>query len=65
MSCADAYSASFPWCAPEQLEGDPCTPATDIFAFGSILWELLTGDAPNRSRRFRTILVPEKAPQVC
>lgn len=23
---ADAYGASVPWCAPEQLLGDPCTP---------------------------------------
>jgi serine/threonine protein kinase/tetratricopeptide (TPR) repeat protein len=29
--------------APEQLEGTPVSPATDIYAFGLILFEMLTG----------------------
>ncbi|MCC6749555.1 MAG: AAA family ATPase [Deltaproteobacteria bacterium] len=29
--------------SPEQVRGEPLTPATDIFSFGVILWEALTG----------------------
>ncbi|HEX6097369.1 MAG TPA: protein kinase [Thermoanaerobaculia bacterium] len=32
--------------APEQIEGKPLTPATDIFAFGVVLYEMITGGHP-------------------
>lgn len=32
--------------APEQLEGGEVTPATDIYSFGLILFEMLTGELP-------------------
>lgn len=34
------------YAAPEQFEGLPPTPATDLFAAGGLLWFLLTGKAP-------------------
>ena len=52
-----------PWCAPEQLLGDPCTPATDMFALGVIQWELCTREQPSQRRNFRPIKTPEEAPQ--
>ena len=35
--------------APEQVRDEPVTPATDIYALGVILFELLTGQRPFRS----------------
>ena len=35
-----------PYMAPEQLEGKPTSPRTDQFAFGVLLYELMTGRYP-------------------
>ncbi|MFZ2990235.1 serine/threonine-protein kinase, partial [Ideonella sp.] len=37
------------YAAPEQVTGDPCTAATDTFALGVLLFELLTGERPFQS----------------
>ena len=35
-----------PYMSPEQVRGEPATPAVDIYAFGILLFELITGKRP-------------------
>lgn len=41
---------TFHWMAPELMSGGKCTEKADIFSFGIVLYEILTGDQPIRGR---------------
>ena len=46
MVRAGVLPATPEYVAPEQVEGDRATPRTDIYAFGAVLYEALSGVAP-------------------
>jgi WD40 repeat protein len=49
--------------APEQWLGQPCTPATDVWALGLILHELVHGALPVSTRKLRQLVRAVTAPE--
>lgn len=49
------------WSAPEILFNARCSTAVDIYSFGIILWEIATGEIPERGR-LRDLEVPTECP---
>jgi len=46
LDTGDRLVGTLPYMAPEQLEGHPATPASDVYAFGLAIYEMVTGRQP-------------------
>ena len=44
------------WMSPEVLRGDDVSAKSDVFSFGVVLWEILTGQVPWEGRKFVDIV---------
>ncbi|EIE26921.1 kinase-like protein [Coccomyxa subellipsoidea C-169] len=53
---------TFAYAAPELLTGGKCNEHADIFSFGVLLWELVTGEIPRRGK-LRELRVGEECTQ--
>eukprot|EP00887_Chlorella_sp_A99_P007439 scaffold2.g7439.t1 len=49
------------WSAPEMLWGLRCTARADIYSFGVVLWEIVTGMTPVRGQ-LRDPVIPDECP---
>ena len=44
------------WIAPEVLNGEENTPASDVYAFGIMLWEMYTGKLPWSDKNYHQMI---------
>lgn len=51
--------------APEQLQNGPLTPAADIYAFGVVLYEMLTGRLPLQGGPETLLTMKSTQPELC
>ena len=50
MTAAGTILGTMQYMAPEQIEGEEITPRTDVFAFGAVLYEIVTGRKPFKGK---------------
>ena len=54
---SSAVLGTFAWCAPEViLNGDEHSPASDVYAMGIVMWELMTCESPFESLDYHQVV---------
>jgi len=62
VTLATEVLGSPPYCAPEQLRNEPPTPASDLYAWGLIVLECLTGEVVMQGASVAEILYQQLSP---
>jgi eukaryotic-like serine/threonine-protein kinase len=68
ISVPGGIMGTLAYMAPEQLRAEPVTAATDIYSFGLVLYEMVTGekafpDSQSMAAAFRRITQPPPSPR--
>ena len=63
LNSIESSKGTWNWCAPEVILNEKCTSSVDMYSYGVVLWEIVTGEAPVRGR-MRDVRVPEECPRV-
>ncbi|KAK9821630.1 hypothetical protein WJX74_001672 [Apatococcus lobatus] len=56
-----AMGGTWAWAAPEVILGKRSSTTADIYSFGVVMWELVTGESPVRGNA-RDVIVPSECP---
>ncbi|XP_041768551.1 mitogen-activated protein kinase kinase kinase 13 isoform X1 [Anopheles merus] len=49
ISTKMSFAGTVAWMAPEVIRNEPCNEKVDIWSYGVVLWELLTGEVPYKN----------------
>src|SRR5689334_5886347 len=60
--CSDNEDGTPPYMSPEQTQGDPIDARTDQYAFGCMLYQMLTGRTPYIGRSGMEIMLQHSDP---
>ena len=60
LTITDAVLGTPAYMAPEQREGKPCSPESDIYSLGLVLYEMATGKRPSGNDPTASTHLPEK-----
>lgn len=61
-TAAGTVAGSWSYLSPERTDGQPATPASDIYALGCVLWACLTGREPYQGTEMQVALAHQQAP---
>jgi len=50
------FTGTVSWMAPEVIRNDPCSEKVDIWSYGVLVWELLTGEVPYKGVDYSALI---------
>lgn len=50
------FAGTVAWMAPEVIRNDPCSEKVDVWSYGVVLWELLSGEIPYKDVDYSAVM---------